>query len=283
MRLFHLFFFILIVSLTGCNSSEQSNSKGQQDTTSTNISQDSVSIELAKYAAQEYAKRYYGELHYFTHFLYYDLDDKPATYAIVYTKPGVNDKNVAEVDTDISKWYEETVRLKQELEVYKPDTQTGKSPDIEKYRQLKSKFYEAVDHMRGRDEFMTIVVGATREYEPIIQSYRGLPHHWYQPPLVSKKLENDSVHIGYQLAEKVYFVSDIEQFYSVRPASSSSSSYKRTSSTLKILRIGGGIQDREDILINKQSRRVQKKSDTNSFEQKWLEIETLYKQSEIIQ
>ena len=128
---------------------------------------ETVSIEVAKFAALRYSKRFYGEMQFYKSFTYYDLDEQPTVYAIVLTWLPDNLPSIDEINANISEEFSVIESLKETLK----SIESQPLSDKEKYEEMESirrQMREARHRLEHRSVFVTILSGAT---EGLLEKY----------------------------------------------------------------------------------------------------------------
>lgn len=126
-----------------------------------------VPVELSRKAALHYAGEIFGQVRYFDHTTYFDLDDEPIVYVFtLYRKSGALPA-IDEIKSNVNAY-----RAKR-LEIEKSINDLQLTEKDEKRAEIK----EFWKRMRHEEDFVTVTASATYRQVPVIQMYAGLPPH----------------------------------------------------------------------------------------------------------
>jgi hypothetical protein len=174
--------------------------------------------------ASQYLTRFYTEKWtYYTHFTYYDFDNRPKVYAIVFKKEGLTvepfemaAKKIEEKNLSILRLYAEVKELKKNAGISDESANNSISQLREEIIRLKSL-------IRGADRFATVITGAISTLPAIIKCHRGLPVAFVNKVDVKYSLSSKWKGKQYSI-NKVYFFGLPDIFYEVVPVGETSSS-----------------------------------------------------------
>jgi hypothetical protein len=149
-----------------------------------------IEVEVARFVAQSALPLFYkGNWQYFDHLVYYDLEGKPVTFAIVFQQQPEDTNVVLEstipppIDTDQLENMEETIKEMRELSsaLSNQITRTQVSNDLtneEKVSLTNELVEERCKVQRliwGLGDFVTVITGARYDMPLVIKCHEGLP------------------------------------------------------------------------------------------------------------
>jgi len=160
---------------------------GEPNMQDTNV----VDINLAKFAALQYADKFYGNdysaLQVYNVETYYDLVNQPAVYAITLTSTEGQIPILEELRTEVQHKYSAIKQLKESLLLIDSEPISGKAKS-KLTSGVRIQIKELEKQLRQSDRFITILCGATEQHVPVIRAYRGLPEHITSLPHIQDKI-----------------------------------------------------------------------------------------------
>ena len=177
-----------------------------------------VDPNLARFAALEYAEKFYGDCHaefyVYDKMTYYSLEDQPDVYAFTLCSdvndiPGLNELKVTIQDK-----YNDIKKLKDSITSIKTEPLSGKT----KY-ELRSNLRKQVkvirQQLRQEKHFVTVLCGATEQHVPVIRAHKGLPEHLTLLPGILQTLNNDPNLEQYKPAQ-IYYLGLFDLGYALK-------------------------------------------------------------------
>jgi len=161
--------------------------EGQNPTTATVT----VEVDLAKFAAIHYAKKFYGEMEFYKAFTYYDPEtEQPDVYAIVLKKANAESPDLEMLRQEIVSGQKEIDALETQMRAVQGLDLSGKKK-AERIAELRAEIRAVRKEMAGTDRFATFLCGATEDHVPVIRAHRGLPEHMLSLPRIQALVDSE--------------------------------------------------------------------------------------------
>jgi len=265
-----------------------------------------VDMHLSKFAAVEYAKKFYGKdydkLYFYDLTTYYDLDDHPSVFAFTLTsikdgRPTIEDLKVQQKDK-----YDAIKRLKNFLSAIQLEPVSGKTKSVLSSG-LRKQIKQLEKELRQNDRFVTILCGATEQHVPVIRAYQGLPTHLTLLPRIQDKVAS-TADIENLKPCRVYSLGVFDQLFSLEISHNEGDGFEvgsvMVSSDTKLIdfrrakvnskaEIRSIIDEKKAIRIADEQKQtledqelitIQKEDRKDRIRKKWQRLKALYQQRE---
>jgi hypothetical protein len=142
-----------------------------------NIYAETIPVEVAKAAAANMLPKFYkGDWQYFEHFVYYDLEDQPKAYAIVFLKSGVKPTTLEEVEARIAASKKQVSSLAASIaHISNISGKSGKQKNMAIAAIQKQINNKRSNDILGLNSFATVVTGAMDSMPVVLKCHKGLP------------------------------------------------------------------------------------------------------------
>ncbi len=174
-----------------------------------------IDTETAIQAASDYLPQFYtGEWEYYTHFTYYDLDNKPAAYDIVFRKKDSKVENIEELRKMMEKKYREMENTLSRIQTIRDDpTLSGKEKNVS-ITTHSAKISNLKNSIQGIGNFTSILTGAVDTSSVILKCRKGLPETFFREIEVEKEIEKNFPSVQARI-EKVVYLGLFDIFYKI--------------------------------------------------------------------
>jgi hypothetical protein len=126
-----------------------------------------VPVELSRKAALHYAGEIFGQVRYFDHTTYFNLDDEPIVYVFTLYKKSGPLPDIAEIKSNVYAYRVKRLEIEKSINDWPLSERTDKRAEIKNYW----------TKMRHEEDFVTVIASTTYDQVPIIEMYAGLPPH----------------------------------------------------------------------------------------------------------
>jgi len=157
---------------------------------------------------------YPGAWQYVTHYTLVDLDDRPAAYAVLFSRAGAPPPTLAQIDASITSGQKRLRELRASMEEAGGAPGSGRGARLEV---LRGEFVSARHALYGKGDYATVYTGA-RDSMPVIRKcHDGLPDFLVEVETAQDHLRRDSQTSSYVVARPL-FLSPFAVTYEVAPA-----------------------------------------------------------------
>jgi hypothetical protein len=262
-----------------------------------------VDVNLAKFAALHYARKFYSEMYVYGVETYYDLNDQPAVYAITLISEPNLKPSIEEVENNTQQAYKAMKSLRESIREVVSQATSGKAKS-RKITELRTRLQGLQKQLTQDDRFTTLLCGATEDHVPVIRAFRGLSEHVTSLPSIQDKIVSTPELSNMRLS-RIYYLGMFDQWYSLEPSNRSAERIEsaagngnsdrrlvhlRRNDVNSIPEIWRRISDRraakraERLRMNSEERRlisVHEQERKNRIKEKWSRIRLLYQQQSI--
>ena len=183
---------------------------------------DTVPIDVAKVAAANMLPKFYkGDWHYFAHFVYYDLEDKPEAYAIVFLKPELQPITLEEVEATMTAAKKHISSLVSSIDqISNMSGKSGRQKNLEISAIRKQINSTRANDILGIHSFATVVTGAKDIMPVVLKCHKGLPNVFIKKAeaieLAKKAYPNRQWEVG-----RFFYLGAFDEAFEVRLSSPS--------------------------------------------------------------
>jgi len=172
-----------------------------------------IDIEVAITAASKYLPQFYKEEWiYYTHFTYFDLDNRPSAYAIVFKKMDSEVESLEEMKKAIEKNYLEIKIINAHIDTIQNNPKISGKEKNGAIMELYKKIISIKDSIQGIDRFATVLTGAVDTSPVVLKCHKGMPEAFYKEldtrEILSKEFPGKQFNIS-----KVYYLGLFDIFY----------------------------------------------------------------------
>jgi hypothetical protein len=173
-----------------------------------------IEIEMAIGAASKYLPTFYkkSDWTYYTHFTYYDLDNNPIAYAIVFRKLDSEVKSIEKMRETMEKNYLEIKSLNERIEVLHDNSQISGKEKNQSIMELHKKINRLKDSIRGVDRLATVITGALNTLPVVLKCHKGMPETFYKELDAREKLSKELPGLRFNISN-VFYLGLFDIFY----------------------------------------------------------------------
>jgi hypothetical protein len=173
-----------------------------------------IDIEMAITAASKYLPTFYknDDWTYYTHFTYYDLDNEPIAYAIVFRKMDSEVESIEEMRGTMEKNYLEIKSLNERIEVIRNNSQISGKEKNRSIMELYKKINRIKDSIRGVDRLATVLTGALNTLPVVLKCHKGMPETFFKELDAREKLSKELPGLRFDISN-VFYLGLFDIFY----------------------------------------------------------------------
>lgn len=174
-----------------------------------------VDVNIAITAASVYLPQFFKEKWtYYTHFTYYDLDNKPRAYAIVFNKVDSEVEAIEEMKKTLEKKYLEIKTDNDRIDAIQKNSKLSGKEKNKSIMAIYKRMTGVKNSIRGIDRFATVLTGAVDTLPVILKCSKGIPEAFSKEfevkEMLSKKFSGKQFNIT-----KVFYLGLFDIFYEI--------------------------------------------------------------------
>jgi hypothetical protein len=220
-----------------------------------------IDIEVAITAASKYLPTFYkDDWTYYTHFTYYDLDNQPVAYAIVFRKMDSEVESIEEMRRTMEKNYFEIKSCNERIEVIRNNSQISGKEKNRSIMELYKKINRIKDSIRGVDRLATVLTGALDTLPVVLKCHKGMPETFFKELDAREKMAKEYPGLQFNISN-VFYLGLFDIFYEISITGGSLAAGSFTEGMLFHLRTGKLVSPHEI-----RTKFEEKKSDSESIQ-----------------
>jgi hypothetical protein len=181
-----------------------------------------VDVQTAIRAASSYLPQFYKEKWtYYTHFTYYDLDNKPRAYAIVFNKVDSEVESIEEMKKTLEKKYLEIKTNNNRIDAIHENYKLSGKEKNKSIMAIYKRMTGIKNSIRGIDRFATVLTGAVDTLPVLLKCSKGMPEAFSKEfdvkEMLSKKFSGKQFNIA-----RVFYLGLFDIFYEISMDNSAS-------------------------------------------------------------
>lgn len=174
-----------------------------------------IDIEVAISAASKYLPQFYkGNWTYYTHFTYYDLDNKPRAYAIVFNRMESETESLEETKEMMERKYLEIKGYNDRINSIRNNPQLSGKEKNRLITELYRKTNSIKDSIRGIERLATVLTGAVDTLPVVLKCHKGMPEAFFKELDVRDKLSEEFPGKQFNISN-VFYLGLFDVFYNL--------------------------------------------------------------------